>query len=194
MSVLFTNNASAQLASGISGASVTIVVAAGQGARFPVPGTGSYFYATLVDQGNNLEVVKCTARSNDSLTVVRGQDGTSPRSYVAGDLIELRPVAAAFEDIQAFVPSGNIGAATIAGAIEELDQEKAGLALNNTFTGDNTFSGNNTFSGVTRLGADWTVEQSGSSLIFKYQSVAKFALKFTGELVAVGDVVTDGTI
>ena len=69
MTVLFTNNASAQLASGISGASTTIVVAAGQGVRFPVPGTGAYFYATLVDQGNNLEVVKVTARSGDTLTV-----------------------------------------------------------------------------------------------------------------------------
>lgn len=183
MSVLFTNNASAQLASGISGASVTIVVAAGQGARFPIPGTGSYFYATLVDQGNNLEVIKCTARSGDTLTVSRGQDGTSPRSYVAGDLLELRPVAAVFDDIQSFVPSGNIGAATIAGAIEELDQEKAGLALNNTFTGDNTFSTTN-----------WIFRQVGNDLVFEYNSVPKFALKSTGELVAVGNVVTDGTI
>jgi hypothetical protein len=194
MSVLFTNNASAQLAASISESNTTITLASGQGARFPTPGVGTYFYATLVNQANNLEIVKVTARTGDTLTVVRGQDSTLAQSYAAGDLLELRPVAAAFSDFQAFPPSGNIDATTIIGAIEELDSEKAGLTLNNAFSGDNTFSGANTFSGVTGLGADWTIEQSGANLVFKYQTVAKFALKSTGELVAVGNIVTDGTI
>jgi len=41
----------------------------------------------------------------------------------------------------AFTPSGNIAAVTMQLAIVELDNEKAGLALNNTFTGTNTFNG-----------------------------------------------------
>lgn len=39
-----------------------------------------------------------------------------------------------------FTPSGNIAANTVKGAIEELDSEKAGLALANTFTTTNTFT------------------------------------------------------
>jgi hypothetical protein len=38
-----------------------------------------------------------------------------------------------------FTPAGNIAATQVQAAIEELDAEKAGLALNNTFTGVNWF-------------------------------------------------------
>lgn len=48
-------------------------------------------------------------------------------------------------------PAGNIAATTIQTAINELDTEKAGLALNNTLSGNNTFSGTNTFSGAMTL-------------------------------------------
>lgn len=39
-----------------------------------------------------------------------------------------------------FTPSGNIASNTVKGALEELDSEKAGLALANTFTSTNTFT------------------------------------------------------
>jgi hypothetical protein len=71
----------------------------GQGARFPTLGSGDYFFGTLVNTSNVLEIVKVTARSSDSLTVVRGQDGTSGTAFAIGDRFELRPVAALFEDI-----------------------------------------------------------------------------------------------
>ena len=99
MAIKFTNNASAELASSINNSVTTIVVAAGQGAKFPVLGSGDYFYATLVNPSNNLEIVKVTARATDTLTVERAQDGTTAKSYNAGDRIELRPVAAVFNGI-----------------------------------------------------------------------------------------------
>jgi hypothetical protein len=99
MAIKFTNNASAELASSINNSVTTIVVAAGQGSKFPVLGSGDYFYATLVDPSNNLEIVKVTERSTDTLTVERAQDGTTAKSYNAGDRIELRPVAAVFNGI-----------------------------------------------------------------------------------------------
>lgn len=99
MAVLFKNNATATLATGINGAATTIVVTAGQGALFPSIAGGDYFYATLVDSSNNQEIVKVTARSTDTLTVLRGQDGTAARSFIAGDRIELRLVAAALNGI-----------------------------------------------------------------------------------------------
>jgi hypothetical protein len=119
MTIQWSNNASGALASSISPSSTTIVLAAGQGVEFPLPGGGDYFYATLTDPSNNLEIVKVTARTADTLTVVRGQDNTTARSYAAGDLLELRPTAAALLDMQTGV---------------------ARLASNNVFTGNNTYS------------------------------------------------------
>jgi hypothetical protein len=182
MTIQWSNNASGALASSISTSSTTIVLAAGQGVEFPTPGGGNYFYATLTDTSNNLEVVKVTARTVDTLTVVRGQDGTAARAYAAGDLLELRPTAAGLTDMQAYTPSGNITAGTIVGAIAELDSEKAGLALNNVFSGNNTYSTTN-----------WTISEDSGKLVFKYLGVAKFSISSAGALIAASDVTTDGT-
>jgi hypothetical protein len=140
MPVLFKNNVTAALAASISSSTTTIVVASGQGSRFPSVPSGSYFYATLYDAGNNIEIVKVTNRATDTLTVVRGQDGTSSRAYAAGDSIAMRIVAAAMADLLSFTPSGTLSATTLSGAISELDSEKVGLATNNSFTGTNTFT------------------------------------------------------
>lgn len=94
MPVLFTNNASAPLASSISSSATAIVVTTGQGALFPALSGADYFYATLTNSSNQLEIVKVTARSSDTMTVVRGQEGTTARAYVATDKIEVRVTAA----------------------------------------------------------------------------------------------------
>lgn len=101
MTILFSNNASAAIASSISTSATTIVLSAGAGAIFPNPGVGEYFYATLTDNSNNLEIIKVTARSGDTLTVQRGKDGTTARTYSAGSVLELRLTAAALADFQA---------------------------------------------------------------------------------------------
>jgi hypothetical protein len=94
MPVLFTNNASAPLAASISSSATTIVVTTGQGALFPALSGSDYFYATLTNSSNQLEIVKVTARSSDTMTVVRGQEGTTARAYSAADKIEIRVTAA----------------------------------------------------------------------------------------------------
>lgn len=104
MAVLFANNASAALAADINTTATTIALVAGKGALFPAPAAGSYFYATLVNQANDIEIVKCTGRAVDTLTVERGCDGTSARSWLAGDLLEIRVTRAALHDIQAAQP------------------------------------------------------------------------------------------
>lgn len=110
MAIKFANNASAPLASAISSTSTAIILTAGRGAAFPTLGTGDYFYATLINPSNQLEIVKCTARAGDTLTVVRGQDGTAPRSYAAGDKFELR-ITAAGMDSKFNVEGGEISGA-----------------------------------------------------------------------------------
>jgi len=94
MPVLFSNNASAPLASSISSSATTIVVTTGQGALFPAITGTNYFYATLTNSSNQLEIVKVTARSSDSFTVVRGQEATTAQAYAAADKLELRVTAA----------------------------------------------------------------------------------------------------
>lgn len=101
-SVLIGNNAYGTLAGSIDTSVTTVSLTAGHGARFPAAssGSGTYFYATLIDSSNNLEIIKVTNRSTDTLTVERGVDGTSGTAYSAGDRIELRPTAALFEHIR----------------------------------------------------------------------------------------------
>jgi len=163
MTIKFTNNASATLGASISSGDTTITLAAGQGALFPELSVGDYFYATLVDSSNNLEIVQVTARSSDNLTAIRGQDNTTARSYLAGDRLELRVVAASLNSFSTEIednadlisdhisdevgahaasaisntPAGSIEATTVQAAINELDTEKfakTGGAITGTTT------------------------------------------------------------
>lgn len=98
-SALLTNNASATLAAGIIPADTTLDVNTGQGALFPNPGAGEYFYVTLANTGGSVvEIVKCTARSGDTLTIVRAQDGTTAQTFALGSTVELRPIAELFRE------------------------------------------------------------------------------------------------
>ena len=98
MGIKLTNNAFATLAAGINSSATSITLTSGQGARFPTLTASDYFYATLIDTSNNLEIVKCTARSTDVLTVVRAQESTTARAYSTGDRIEIRLTAQTFID------------------------------------------------------------------------------------------------
>ena len=98
MGIKLTNNANATLAASINSSATSITLTSGQGARFPTLSAGDYFYATLIDTSNNLEIVKCTARSTDVLTVVRAQESTTARAYNTGDRIEIRLTAQTFLD------------------------------------------------------------------------------------------------
>lgn len=94
MTILVTNNAVGALAASITTVATTITVGSGQGALFPQPTAGQFFYATLIDTLNNKEIIKVTARATNAFTAVRGQDGTVALAFNASDRVELRPVAA----------------------------------------------------------------------------------------------------
>ena len=98
MGIKLANNAFGTLAAGIASDATSITLTTGHGDRFPFLGAGNYFYATLIDTSNNLEIVKCTARSTDVLTVTRAQEGTTARAYSAGDRVEIRLTAQTFLD------------------------------------------------------------------------------------------------
>jgi hypothetical protein len=147
MGIKLTNNAFGTLASGINSSATSITLSSGQGARFPSLSAGDYFYATLIDTSNNLEIVKCTARSTDVLTVVRAQESTTARSYSTGDRIEIRLTAQTFLDASG-VEDGEVTAAKLAAgaAVSNIGYTPVNKA-GDTMTGTLTL----TYGGVTRF-------------------------------------------
>ena len=95
MSVKFTNNAETTLASGINSSVTSLTVASSSG--FPTITTGEYFYVTL-DDGTNNEIVKVTAVSGTTWTIVRAQDNTTARSFSSSNKVELRVTAGLITD------------------------------------------------------------------------------------------------
>lgn len=93
------NNAVSKLASSLTTGATALSVTAGQGGLFPTLTAGDWFPLTLVNAAGSLELVKCTARTGDVLTVVRAQEGTAALTFVAGDRVELRLSASVIEDI-----------------------------------------------------------------------------------------------
>jgi len=97
MAIVFSNNASSTLQSGITSSATSVTLLSG--ASFPSLSGSDYTYVTLEDVNGHLEIVKATARSGNTLTIVRAQDGTSARAYIAGDKCELRLTAALLNEV-----------------------------------------------------------------------------------------------
>ena len=97
MAVKFSNNAATTLAANVSTSDTSISVS--DGSVFPSISGGHYTYVTLEDINANREIVKVTAISSNTLTVVRGQDGTSARAFSSADKCELRITAALLNDV-----------------------------------------------------------------------------------------------
>ena len=92
MPVIYSNNASTTLSAGINNSTTTIAIASASG--FPTIGSNEYYFATIANTNNTkIEVVKVTAGTT-SLTVVRGQDGTTAQAFDSGDNFQLRVTAA----------------------------------------------------------------------------------------------------
>ncbi len=109
MAVKYSNNAYSTLSSAINTTATSISVASA--ASFPTLSGGDYMYLTVVSE-HAIEVVKVTNVSGTTLTVVRGQDGTSGTAAASGDRIELRITTAMLQD--AFAESNNDVFKTIA--------------------------------------------------------------------------------
>jgi len=86
---LYANNAKTTLAAPITATQTTITVAPGTGSLFPSPTTGQQFKVTLVSAASSstYEICNCTARSGDTLTVVRAQEGTTGTPFLLSDIV-----------------------------------------------------------------------------------------------------------
>ena len=84
------------LASTISDSETTLPLAAGTGNQFPSPSiTSPVMFRLSNSQGTKAEIVACTGRTGDNLTVVRGLEGSMAQSFAVGDKVIFRvPLAA----------------------------------------------------------------------------------------------------
>ncbi len=90
-----TNRASASLASDVDNSTTTWVLVSGGGLEFP----STYpFHITCGD-----EIVSCTNKSTDTLTVVRAQQDTIASSHPAGAPVELHITAKSISDLNSAV-------------------------------------------------------------------------------------------
>jgi hypothetical protein len=96
MGIKFTNNAEGTLTAGVgSGDTTNMTLTAGDGLLFPtiVLASGNYFYATLVDQSGNREIVNITEHQEGTdvfQTFVRAQDDTDAIAFQIGDKVQIR--------------------------------------------------------------------------------------------------------
>jgi hypothetical protein len=92
--LLYANNAAGTLAIGITNSQTSLTLNAGQAALFPTPTPPQSFYVTLTDAATQtlIEIVQVTAVSGNIFSIVRGQDGTTARSWAAGDIVSQRAI------------------------------------------------------------------------------------------------------
>ena len=95
---LFTNFARTTLASSVAVIDTAISLAATTGSLFPSPGVSEYFPLVAVDSSGNREVMYCTSRTLDTLTVTRAEEGTTAIIFSSGDTVGNRLTAGALAD------------------------------------------------------------------------------------------------
>ena len=164
--IKFANFAFSTLAVGCNTTATSLALASGTGAKFPTLAAGEYFYATLENASLDREVVKVTARSTDTITVVRGQDNTTARSWNAGDSIALRLNAGALDDFKT----------------EVVDATNLIRTSNNTFTGTNTFSTAPTFGTPLAIASGGTGASTAATAFDNLKQAATNAYAGTVEL------------
>lgn len=119
MPQIFANNVNSVLLNAIGSGSTTLTLASGQGSKFPNPGGGNYFLLTLFQVAGgietNHEIVKCTARAGDLLTITRAQEGTIARAFNAADPVSMRLTAGSLTPaaLGAMDANASLGALTL---------------------------------------------------------------------------------
>jgi len=102
MGIKLSNNATSRLAGGLTNTETTISLVPGDGSKFPViSDITDWFPLTLVKSTGESEIVRVTARTTDTLTVTRAQEGTTAIAFNAGDRAELRLTAGVFTTLTA---------------------------------------------------------------------------------------------
>jgi hypothetical protein len=132
------NFAKGTLSTGISAGATSIVLSTGDGAKFPAPATDGAFNAVVWDSTTypdpaddpNVEIVRVTARSSDTLTVTRAQESTSAAAHnTSGKTYKLvlGPTVKTIDDLL-----GSLSVQTVSGT---LDGSNTAFTISNSFSG-----------------------------------------------------------
>lgn len=150
MAVILKNNAFGFLATSISASDTSIILTTGTGANFPTLGAGDYFYTTIAPTSGAAEIVKCTARSGDTLTVIRAQESTSALSFAGGSRVELRVTAQSVLDAVADrVVLAVVAVGTGSQTVFAVSDKPTAVYINGVYQNQSTYTfaaGNVTFS------------------------------------------------
>lgn len=91
---LFANDLTdSTLSAGITAGATSLTLTTGQGARFPAAVSGVTQFRVRIDD----ELMICTARSGDTLTVSRGAEGTTGATHATGAVVKQVVTADALE-------------------------------------------------------------------------------------------------
>ena len=186
MAIQFSNLASTTLASGVSSSATSVSVTSAS--SFPSLGSGDYFYATI-GAGSGSEIVKVTAISGTTFTVVRGEDGTTAVSHASGADCALRVTAGTLEDLrdggQVYTAGSGLGLS---------GNEFTNTAPDQTvsLTGAGTTSVSGTYPNFTITGAG-TTYTAGSGLSLNGTEFANTAPDQTVALTGAGATSISGT-
>jgi hypothetical protein len=185
------NNAVGRLASNRSAADTTLILIAGDGARFPALTGDEFFPATLIRGSDGaIEIVKVTARSTDSLTVQRAQEGTAALAFLGGDRVELRLTAGTFAT----------EVARVEGKADAVDAAAVKLTGDQTIAGIKTFSSNPISSATqsTAAGAltrrDFVLGLDGANVKLTGNQTIGGIKTFTEDLTVRDNVIQQGAI
>ena len=105
MTCLAANNAYGTLTVSVDVSSTTLTLSEGEGARFPSPVGDDFFVVTVFTQENTMEIMYCTGRDGDVLSVTRAQEGTTAVSFPVGARVENRFTAGMYSWIVDYVAS-----------------------------------------------------------------------------------------
>jgi len=167
MAIKFSNLASTTLASGVSDTATSLSVTSAS--SFPSLGGSDYFYASI-GRGSGSEIVKVTALSGTTLTVVRGQDDTTAISHASGVEFALRVTAASLNDLstQADTESVSIAGDTMTGSLTV-----PALDITGNTTTSGTIDGRDVAADGTKLDgieSGATADQTASEIKTAYES------------------------
>jgi hypothetical protein len=141
---LFSNNAISSLSAGITAVDTTLVFSVGDGGKFNAPTGGDFELLALydgatIDVSTNIEIVKMTARTGDTATIVRGQEGTSGFAFSASAGIEANNTAGTLDALK------EMRAGLVKGATEFIHtMTTAAVDVTNGIGQSRTLAGNET--------------------------------------------------
>ena len=197
--MLFANNCNTTLNGGITAVATSMVVTSATG--FPIPTGSQYFYCTLADAATQttIEIVKVTAVSGTTFTIVRGQDGTTGTIFASGAVVSLRLVRANLNDFakldefNTFTSNLGLGTAVApsvnGSGLAIYDTNYPRLTFRNSTTGDTAGVGTQMYG----INSDWVINnaQATGNLLFYTNSTEKMRVFASGG-VSIGNTTDPG--